>query len=117
MSDDDQTTTTNPAPELDQSAEQAANAALENAAVTQDLNAIEYATPSAYIDPDLPVYNPNAPEETEEQPEETEEQEGIEMTPEQIEEAIKASHAVMAKVAEKIANSRNILMGVGLYFQ
>ena len=109
MSDDDQTTTP---PEVDQSAEQAANEALANTAVTQDLNAIEYATPSAYIDPDLPAYNPDAQEEEPEEPEETEDQEGFEMTPEQIEEAIKASHAVMAKVAEKIANSRNILIAL-----
>ena len=65
--DDNQSTTTdadqNLDQNLDQSAEQAANEALENANVTQDLDAIEYATPSAYIDPDLPVYNPDQPEE------------------------------------------------------
>lgn len=100
--DDNQTT-------IDQSAEQAANEALENSNVANDLDAIEYATPSAYIDPDLPAYNPDQPEE--EEPEEEEVEEDIlEMTPEQIEEYLKNVHAIMAKVAEKIANSRNILI-------
>lgn len=108
--------------QLDQAAEQAANEALEKSAsgAEQDLSAnipdlsdIEYATPSAYIDPDLPAYDPNAtlePEEPEE--EEAKEEETLELTPEQIAEAIKASHAVMAKVAEKIAASRNILIAL-----
>ncbi|MDO5480611.1 MAG: hypothetical protein Q4F58_03020, partial [Candidatus Saccharibacteria bacterium] len=67
MADDDQTTDAeqNQEQSLDQNAEQAANEALENSASTQDLDAVEYATPSAYIDPDLPAYNPDAPVEEE----------------------------------------------------
>lgn len=76
-----------------------------------DLNEIEYATPSAYIDPDLPAV-PTEAENTEEPEEEEPEEETIEQTPEQIAEAIKASNVVMAKVAEKIANSRNILIAL-----
>ena len=115
MADDDQTTTPpeeqqNPEQSLDQSAEQAANEALENSVATQNLDAVEYATPSAYIDPDLPAYNPDAPVEEEPEEEEQPEEDTLEMTPEQIADMIKASHAVMAKVAEKIANSRNILI-------
>ncbi|MBR3252820.1 hypothetical protein IKF84_01985 [Candidatus Saccharibacteria bacterium] len=76
------------------------------------LEDIEYATPSAYIDPDLPanptpIEDPNEPEEVPE-----EEPETIEMTPEQIAEAVKASNEVMASVAEKIANSRNIIVAL-----
>lgn len=128
MPDDNQSTTSaTPDPSVtgvDQDAEQAANAALEQSANQgQDLGVnipalsdIEYATPSAYIDPDLPAYDPNAtleePGEEPEQPEEQPEEETIELTPEQIAEAIKASHVVMAKVAEKIANARNILIAL-----
>lgn len=104
--DDNQSTTDQ---SIDQSAEQAANEALENSNVANDLDAIEYATPSAYIDPDLPAYNPDQP--VEEEPEEEEEEQDIlEMTPEEIEEYLKNVHAVMSQVAEKIANSRNILI-------
>ncbi len=74
------------------------------------LEDLEYATPSAYIDPDLPATPTeiDAPEEVQEEtPEET-----IEMTPEQIAEAIKASNAVMSNVAEKIASNRNILIAL-----
>lgn len=115
MADDDQTTDAeqnqeqNQDQNLDQNAEQAANEALENSALTQDLDAVEYATPSAYIDPDLPAYNPDAPVE-EEPVEEEPEEDTIEMTPEEIAEYLKQTHEVMAKVAEKIANSRNILI-------
>ncbi len=128
MPDDNQSTTpatSDPSDtsvgQLDQAAEQAANEALEKSAsgAEQDLSAnipalsdIEYATPSAYIDPDLPAYDPNATLEPEEPEEETKEEETLELTPEQIAEAIKASHAVMAKVAEKIAASRNILIAL-----
>ena len=111
MPDDNQTTDQT----TDQSAEQAANEALEKSGGLNvdmpDLNDVEYATPSAYIDPDLPA-NPNPikdPNESEEAEEEKEE-DTLEQTPEQIAEALKASHAVMARVAEKIANSRNILI-------
>ena len=115
MPDDNQSTNDTG---IDQSAEQAANEALENSASQNpdldlsipDLSDIEYATPSAYIDPDLPAYDPNATLEPEEPEEEQKEEETLEMTPEQIAEAIKVSHEVMAKVAEKIANSRNILI-------
>lgn len=78
------------------------------------LDNLEYATPSAYIDPDLPANpapiddadnEPAAP--AEEEPEET-----IEMTPEQISEAVKASNAVMGSVVEKITDSRNILIAL-----
>ena len=112
MADDDQQTTTPDADQsLDQNAEQAANEALANSAVTQDLDAIEYATPSAYIDPDLPAYNPDAVEEPEEEPEEEEpEEDTLEMTPEQIAEYLKKTHETMTKVAEKIANATNILI-------
>ena len=111
MSDDGQTTTDenqNLDQNIDQNAEQAANEALENAAVP-DLADVEYATPSAYIDPDLPAYNPDQPEEEPEE-EEEEEEDILEMTPEQIEEYLKNVHAVMSQVAEKIGNSRNILI-------
>ncbi|MBR3270074.1 hypothetical protein IKG07_02395 [Candidatus Saccharibacteria bacterium] len=109
MSDDGQNITTDENQTLDQSAEQAANEALENSAVMPDLSDIEYATPSAYIDPDLPAYNPDQP--VEEEPEEEEEEQDIlEMTPEEVEEYLKNVHAVMSQVAEKIANSRNILI-------
>ena len=76
-----------------------------------DLNEIEYATPSAYIDPDIPT-TPAEAENPDEPKEEQPEEETIELTPEQIAEAIKASNLVMAKVAEKIANSRNILIAL-----
>lgn len=113
MSDDGQNTQTDENQALDQSLdqnmEQAANEALENAAAVPDLADVEYATPSAYIDPDLPAYNPDQPVE-EEPEEEKEEQDILEMTPEQIEEYLKNVHAVMSQVAEKIANSRNILI-------
>lgn len=75
------------------------------------LEDLEYATPSAYIDPDLPTTptDIDAPEEPEvEAPAE----DTIEMTPEQIAEAIKASNKTMANVAEKIAASRNILIAL-----
>lgn len=117
MPDDDQTNITTPDPStsgVDQSAEQAANEALENSGGLNvdipDLNDVEYATPSAFIDPDLPAYNPDQAAAEEPQEEEPEEQDILEMTPEQIADMIKASHAVMAKVAEKIANSKNILI-------
>lgn len=76
------------------------------------LDDLEYATPSAYIDPDLPatptsIEEPNEPEESSESEIET-----MEMTPEQIAEAIKASNEVMSSVAEKIANCRNILIAL-----
>lgn len=118
MPDDNQSSTTPSATDsqgVDQTAEQAANEALEQSGGLNidmpDLNDVEYATPSAYIDPDLPstptsIDNPDEP--TEEKPEEN--LDILEMTPEQIAEAIKASNAVMAKVAEKVANSRNILI-------
>lgn len=116
MPDDNQSTNDTG---IDESVEQAANKALENSTQSSDfdvsipdLSDIEYATPSAYIDPDLPAYDPNATLEPEEdkKEEEEKEEETLEMTPEQIAEAIKVSHEVMAKVAEKIANSRNILI-------
>ena len=109
MADDNQT----PTQDIDQDAEQAANAALEQSGqdlAMPDLSDVEYATPSAYIDPDLPAYNSETPEEEpKEEPEETEE-DILAMTPEQIEEYLKNVHAVMSQVAEKIANSRNILI-------
>ncbi len=111
--DDNQSTTDadqNLDQNLDQSAEQAANEALEKSNTAQDLNTVEYATPSAYIDPDLPAYNPDQPVEEEPEKEEQPEEDTLEMTPEQITEYLKQTHAVMAKVAEKIANSRNILI-------
>ncbi|MBR3324387.1 hypothetical protein IKG24_02555 [Candidatus Saccharibacteria bacterium] len=120
MSDDNQITTTpdpsttSAAQSADQSAEQAANEALANPGGLNvsmpDLNDIEYATPSAYIDPDLPAYNPEQKPEEEAPAETTEEQDTLEMTPEQIADMVKASHAVMSRVAEKIANSKNILI-------
>lgn len=113
MSDDGQNTLADENQNIDQSAEQAANEALEQSAGQDlgipNLSDIEYATPSAYIDPDLPAYNPDQPEEEEPEEEEPEE-DTLEMTPEQIEEYLKNVHSVMAKVAEKIANSRNILI-------
>ena len=75
------------------------------------LEDLEYATPSAYIDPDLPATptDIDAPEEPEA---EAPTEDTIEMTPEQIAEAIKASNKTMANVAEKIAASRNILIAL-----
>ncbi|MBQ3296405.1 hypothetical protein IJG95_01715 [Candidatus Saccharibacteria bacterium] len=75
------------------------------------LEDLEYATPSAYIDPDLPATptDIDAPEEPEA---EAPAEDTIEMTPEQIAEAIKASNKTMANVAEKIAASRNILIAL-----
>lgn len=110
LADENQNLDQNTDQSLDQSAEQAANEALENSAAIPDLSDVEYATPSAYIDPDLPAYNPDAPVEEEPKEEEPEEEETLEMTPEQIADYLKQTHAVMAKVAEKIANSRNILI-------
>ena len=75
------------------------------------LEDLEYATPSAYIDPDLPA-TPTAVDAPEEPEEEVKEEETVEMTPEQIAEAIKASNAVMGNVAERIAASRNILIAL-----
>ena len=75
------------------------------------LEDLEYATPSAYIDPDLPSV-PTSIDAVEEPKEETPEEETIEMTPEQIADAIKASNSVMSSVAEKIADSRNILIAL-----
>lgn len=120
MPDDNQTTTPDPTTGLNQSEEQAANAALENASGVVDagipnLDKLEYATPSAYIDPDLPA-NPTPVTDPNEETSETEpqeaspEEETLEMTPEQIAEMLKASHEIMSKVAERIANSRNILI-------
>ena len=76
------------------------------------LDKVEYATPSAYIDPDLPdnpdpIEDPNEPEETPE-----EESEALMTTAEQIAEAIKASNETMITVAEKIANARNIVVAL-----
>ena len=119
MPEDDQTSTnsttdqTNPST-TDASADASADLGMEDIDPNlkiPSLEDIEYATPSAYIDPDLPanptpIEDPNEPEEKE--PEE--ELDTIEMTPEQIANAIKASNEVMASVAEKIANSRNILV-------
>lgn len=98
-------TTTNPEADIDMSG-------IDPNINIPSLEDLEYATPSAYIDPDLPanptpIADPNEPEKVEEKAEET-----IEMTPEQIAEAIKASNAVMGNVAEKIANSRNILIAL-----
>ena len=114
MPDDNQSTATDDNQSIDQDAERVANEALEQSG-GQDLGIpnfsdIEYATPSAYIDPDLPAYNPDG-EQEEEQPEEEEEEDDVlSMTPEQIAEYLKQTHEVMAKVAEKIANSANILI-------
>lgn len=112
---DDQTTN-NPA--TSDASDAAALADLENNPELANLDfslpnpEIEYATPSAYIDPDLPTTPTSI--DTPEEPEEEAEPEidPLTMTPEQIAEAVKASNAVMAKVAEKIANSRNILIAL-----
>lgn len=75
------------------------------------LDDLEYATPSAYIDPDLQTTEEKpeeAPAEEEEQPEE----DVLSMTPEQIAEMIRASNAIMLQVAEKITTSRNILIAL-----
>lgn len=127
MPDDNQTTAT---PTTTDSATSGADNATSGASAGSDSSAdldmsgidpnlaipsledLEYATPSAYIDPNLPanptpIEDPNEPKEEEKEPEET-----IEMTPEQIAEAIKASNAVMANVAERIAGARNILIAV-----
>ena len=118
MSDDDQITTnpsvTDPSNSgADTNTDSTADASMAgvdpNLAIPS-LDDLEYATPSAYIDPDLPeIKEEEAPAETEEQ---SEDQDILEMTPEQIAEVIKASNATMIKVAEKIANSRNILVAV-----
>ncbi|MDO4752654.1 MAG: hypothetical protein Q4A36_00210 [Candidatus Saccharibacteria bacterium] len=84
------------------------------------LDDLEYATPSAYVDPNLP----QAPDTKNTSQEELEEPQGEEpqatqedesdakMTPEQITEATKMSDGVMAKVAEKIASASNILIAL-----
>ena len=80
------------------------------------LDDLEYATPSAYIDPDLqadpePVEEPTEePKEEEPAPEEPKAE--PETTEDQVAEAIKASNETMAAVAEKIANARNILVAL-----
>ena len=122
MPEDDQTSTNNPADQTDSSATDTSAEASTDLGMEDidpnlkipSLEDIEYATPSAYIDPDLPanptpIEDPNEPEEEEESSEETE---TLEMTPEQIAEAVKASNEVMASVAEKIANSRNIVVAL-----
>ncbi|MBQ8984945.1 hypothetical protein IJ076_00065 [Candidatus Saccharibacteria bacterium] len=117
MSDDDQltnTSVTDPSnsgagTSTDSTADASMDGVDPNLAIPS-LDDLEYATPSAYIDPDLPEIKEE--EEKEEPEEEVKEEDILKMTPEQIAEAIKASNAVMIKVAEKIANSRNILIAL-----
>lgn len=76
------------------------------------LDDLEYATPSAYIDPDLQADPEPAEEPKEEEPAPEEPKEEPETTEDQVAEAIKASNETMAAVAEKIANARNILIAL-----
>lgn len=75
------------------------------------LEDLEYATPSAYIDPNLQTTE-EKPEETPAEEEKQPEKDVLTMTPEQIAEMIRASNAVMLQVAEKITTSRNILIAL-----
>lgn len=113
MPDDNQSTTNQSA---STGATDAANTDIDMTGIDPDLKIpslddLEYATPSAYIDPDLPTA-PTEVETPEEEKEEAPEEETIEMTPEQIADYIKNSNKTMANVAEKVSASRNILITV-----
>lgn len=139
MSDEDQSTKSTTTDNTSASADSSSDASMDG--IDSDLKIpsldnLEYATPSAYIDPDLPA-NPapirgpgepgdDTPETPEEEPEEAPKEDtelkevpedgskkkSAKSDPNKFKKIAKGFSAIMSTVAEKITDSRNILIAV-----